>query len=135
LIIWPTVHQELWCAIRLAPLLWSSLDTQWFDRILACDASLYGHGVCAAKDIPESLLITTSTHCGIISDPDPVVENNINTALLNRHWSVIVSSPWNNANEHSSNELIRQPPQPFGGHYQYQPRHLVVAFFFYQILN
>jgi hypothetical protein len=111
--IWPSVHQELWCAIRLAPLLWSSLDGIWFDRVLACDASLDGQGVCATKDIPTDSIIKASYHCGVIVNSDPVNQSSINTSLGllpmtgTHHWSTIVSSPWTKGEEHINSYELR----------------------------
>ena len=111
--IWPTVHQELWCAIRLAPLLWSSLDGIWFDRVLACDASLDGQGVVATKDIPIQDVIHASQHCGVVVNSDPVNQTTINTSLgllptnTDKHWSTIVSSPWTKSDEHINSFELR----------------------------
>ena len=111
--IWPTVHQELWCAIGLSQLIWSTLDGIWFDRVLACDASLDGQGVVVTKDIPVQDVIHASQHCGVIVNSDPVNQTTINTSLgllptnTNKHWSTIVSSPWSKSDEHINSFELR----------------------------
>jgi hypothetical protein len=37
--LWPSVRRELWTVIRLAPLLFASLDTEWAPVVVASDAS------------------------------------------------------------------------------------------------
>lgn len=44
--IWRSVRRELWTAMRLAPLLVTSLSVGWFHSVVTCDASLTGQ-VCA----------------------------------------------------------------------------------------
>jgi reverse transcriptase-like protein len=82
--IWRTVRRELWTIIGLAPLLFSSVDSPWFDRILSTDASESGMGVVVARASDQEM-DTVASLPKIPSKP-------IDTSPL--HWSTIVSTPW-----------------------------------------
>gem|GEM_PF-4462442 len=91
--IWPTVRTELKVAIGFAPLLFATLSSPWFDRVVATDASLDGQGVVAAR-VPEDVVDAVAAHSGILVSPDPVSEAALNKPLLAERWSTIVSSRW-----------------------------------------
>ena len=91
--LWPTVKIELWTAIRLAPLLVASLSSEWFPRVLACDASLDGQGVCYASAPPEAVA-RAAAHSGVPTDNQSPVESSINQPLLQSQWKTAVSAPW-----------------------------------------
>ena len=91
--IWRTVAVELWTAIRLAPLLIASLSSEWFPRVLACDASLDGQGVCYANAPPEAV-VRAAAHSGVPTDPQSPVDSSINQPLLESEWKTAVAAPW-----------------------------------------
>ena len=87
--LWDSVRTELWTAIGLAPLLWTSLKTDWFEHVVASDASLDGLGVCAvradATEVTVEELVAPDSH----------------------DWSVIAASPWKPNDEHINSLEIR----------------------------
>ena len=105
--LWPSVTAELYNALLLAPLLHTTITAPWWKRVVACDASLLGQGVCAARVSPTTAAGAAS-HSGVIINADPVVESKLNTPLLAARWSTIVSSRWR-AVEHINNR------SPLGG--------------------
>lgn len=86
--IWGTVCTELVAMVGLAPLLWSSLDSPWFDRVVATDASEVGMGIVASRLSAESVDLLASSPP--VADPPPDLEQ----LHDRRHWSTIVSSAW-----------------------------------------
>ena len=54
--LWPTVVTELQCIIGIAPLLWSSIASEWCPRVMVSDASMGGMGVCTAMINNQTLL-------------------------------------------------------------------------------
>jgi hypothetical protein len=81
--IWSSVASELRVMIGLAPLLFTSVVSEWVSRVVAVDASSTGMGVVASPvgSIPEfagSALTADEVH-GLVID---------------NAWSTIVSSPW-----------------------------------------
>jgi hypothetical protein len=45
--VWNSVRRELLTACRLFPVLFATVHGDWFDRVVACDASMTGEGVVA----------------------------------------------------------------------------------------
>jgi hypothetical protein len=75
--VWPSVARELTLMVGLAPLMFCTLTDEWFDRMVATDASEVGLGVVATR-----------------------LESDRASDILNHHdlqqhsWSTIVSSTW-----------------------------------------
>jgi hypothetical protein len=91
--IWGSVQRELVVMVGLAPILWSSLDSPWFDKVVATDASEIGMGITAARlPLQHATRLASSPP---VSDPPPDLTD-LNPSL---RWSTIVSSPWS-APEH-----------------------------------
>jgi hypothetical protein len=107
--LWTTVRYELECCIGIAPLLWSSLDNPWWDKVIATDASMIGQGVCATKQIPLQTVVNISS-----LNQNDNNNNNHNNQILhnilndddNIKWSTIISSKWNNNNNNNNSEHI-----------------------------
>lgn len=91
--LWPTVAAELQSALCIAPLLHTTIDALWWDRVVACDASLKGQGVVAAP-APAAAVAAAAAHSGVLVDADASVEAGLNAPLLAAPWRVIVSSRW-----------------------------------------
>lgn len=81
--IWDSVVRELIVMVGLAPVLWSSLDSPWFDRLVATDASEVGMGIVAAPLAHQQANLLTSRPP--VSDPP---------SLDGFDWTTIVSSAW-----------------------------------------
>jgi integrase len=108
--IWPSVVRELDIAIGLAPLLFSSIASPWFPKVLASDASGDGQGVVAADSTPAALarmsLCRPPVPCGLASgaqESDPCsgvcphgekIDRSLHPDLQSARWRTIVSSRW-----------------------------------------
>ena len=99
--IWRSVRRELWTAIRLAPLFFTTLSIDWFHSVVACDASLTGQGVCAARvsNIGEEVVAAAAARSGILWQPDLDDEASLNDAVLGgafgeMKWRTIVAAPF-----------------------------------------
>lgn len=101
--LWSSVRYELECVIGIAPLLWSSLDNPWWDQVIATDASMIGQGVCATKDIPCATVVDISSSM----DPIGIEQVLVDMKHNNSHWSTIVSSKWENNEEHINSLELR----------------------------
>jgi len=75
--IWSSVKRELFIIMQLAPLMFTTLEDAWFDRIIATDASSTGQGVVAST-------LHSSDIASTLTQPNPYQFN----------WSTIVSSQW-----------------------------------------
>ena len=80
--VWPSVRHELRMAMCIAPLLHVSVAAQWFPQVVACDASLDGQGVCAAR-LPEAVISAAAAHSGVIvpQHRDAAVEEALDAPL------------------------------------------------------
>lgn len=76
--IWASVKRELLMMVDLAPLMFATLTDNWFDRLVATDASETGQGVVAVKTSPG----TNPFDSQAAAAPDQ------------HHWSTIIASPW-----------------------------------------
>jgi len=104
--LWPTVVAELRSALCVAPLLHTTIDAQWWDRVVACDASLKGQGVVAAPAPPVAAVAAAAAHSGVRVDADVAAEAVLDAPLLAAPWRVIVSSRWR-ATEHINKLELR----------------------------
>ena len=105
--LWPSVRRELWLAVRLSPLLFVDWSSPWFDRVVACDSSLDGLGVCAAR-APVAAVTTAAAHCGVPPvTADSAAEAAIDAPLLAADWRTIVAAPWRSADEHINQLELR----------------------------
>jgi integrase len=88
--VWPTAARELRTAIALAPLLFSSLRSEWFPEAVASDASESGMGVVAAA--------RGAGHCALLARreplPGPDTPRTLHPALRGTRWKEIISSRW-----------------------------------------
>jgi hypothetical protein len=82
--LWESVRRELVVIMGLAPVLFSSLDMPWFDRVVASDASTVGLGVVAAR-VPSDRVLSIASRPPV-AVPSPPVDG--------ISWSRIISSPW-----------------------------------------
>jgi hypothetical protein len=78
--IWSSVRRELRVIMGLSPLLFSAIGAEWFDRVVATDASTAGQGVVATKCVDDPSDVTT---------PDDAV-----SVAKDCNWSTIVSARW-----------------------------------------
>ena len=90
--IWPTVARELRLAVALAPLLFTSLDAQWFPQVVATDASGTGQGV-VASDCGVSV-VEQLARAPLPTAEDGEMDRTLHPALANAKWKQIVSSPF-----------------------------------------
>jgi hypothetical protein len=82
--LWPSVRLELVTLMGLAPLLFAKLDSSWFPRLIATDASEIGQGVVAVQMDQNSL-----TEVSKLDDESRCVQ-----VQQVPKWSTIVSSAW-----------------------------------------
>jgi hypothetical protein len=78
--VWNTVRRELRVIMGLSPLLFASIGAEWFDRVVATDASTEGQGVVATKSVADPAEVTT---------PEDAV-----SVAEDCYWSTIVSARW-----------------------------------------
>ena len=78
--IWASVAQELRTLIGLAPLLFTCTSAQWFDRVVATDASSTGFGVVAAVAVSDPAVVVTKDDAKVLADQSA--------------WRTIVAAPW-----------------------------------------
>lgn len=76
--IWDSVRRELQMLVDLAPLMFTTLTENWFDRLVATDASESGQGVVTIKTAAETNPFDAPAA----------------TAPEQYHWSTVISSPW-----------------------------------------
>jgi hypothetical protein len=88
--IWHSVRRELLAVVGLAPLLHSSLDMAFFDRLVASDASEDGLGVVASR-VSADYISTIAARAPVVADAP---------APFGMQWSTIVSSAWRRHHEH-----------------------------------
>jgi hypothetical protein len=84
--LWSSVVHELEVVVGLAPLLFASLSSSWFSRVVATDASGLGQGVVASVADGESLLADRGV---------PLL-----SWVESTDWKTIVSSPWRDTADH-----------------------------------
>jgi hypothetical protein len=83
--IWDSVSRELVVMVGLAPILWSSIDSPWFDKVVATDASEIGMGVVSSHlDQHQASDLASGRP---VSDPPPSLDTF-------HHWTTLVSSGW-----------------------------------------
>lgn len=87
--LWPSVRAELEVVMGLAPLLSSSLCSEFSSRVVATDASDLGQGVVVAH-VPRRVARV------VASAGAPVVED----FTMRARWRVVISSAWRRAGEH-----------------------------------
>jgi hypothetical protein len=88
--LWNSVKRELLLLIDLAPLFFTTLKHQWFDRLIVTDACETGQGVVATK-------VSTQHHSPFDSLPAQQPQQH--------NWSTIVSSPWKRTEHINSLEI------------------------------
>ena len=82
--LWPSVIRELHLIIGLAPLLYTRINSDWFRRCVATDASQAGMGVVSTS-IPDSRAVAFAGLSAATADF---------ASLHSLPWATIVSSPW-----------------------------------------
>lgn len=103
--LWPSVRKELNVIVGLAPLLFTSLQGDWFDSIVAFDASNKGAGLCAARADPlimrTEAQLASSRGAAVLLDtvveagPDFSCSALIHDPLRRMSsWRTILSHPW-----------------------------------------
>lgn len=76
--VWNSVRNELWTMMGLCPLLFTDIGSDWFERVVATDASDTGQGV-----------VTT------VADPSDVTSAEAAVEVAEQNdWYTIVSSRW-----------------------------------------
>jgi hypothetical protein len=102
--LWRSVTMELDMAIRLAPLMYSSLSSPWFDRAIACDASLSGFGVVAATVSSEAIdYAVANSHPFFWVDNDRQAK--ANAPLVEAKWMTKIARPWRDTGKEHINQL------------------------------
>lgn len=102
--LWPSVRRELMVICDLAPLIWSSITNDWFDRAVAFDASTLAAGVCSApaspSDIAAELHHVVRNGAAVVLDG--VVEEtshhmpqaSLEPPLHGARWATVIARPW-----------------------------------------
>jgi len=86
--IWPSVARELLTMARLAPLLSANLRSEWFPRLVACDASDFALGVVAAPVAPQQLEALWASRQPLLRDAPTIPLNRPFQLLLwGYNWS------------------------------------------------
>lgn len=83
--LWPSVVRELHLVIGLSPLLFARIDSGWFRRCVATDASQTGMGVVSAS-LPDHRAVAFA---GLSSTSAAEI-----ASVPSLPWATIVSSPW-----------------------------------------
>lgn len=100
--LWPSVRSELHAICALAPLLWTSVNDDWFDKVVAFDASTLGAGVCSASattgDIADEQAFFVRNGAAVsldgVLDPGDLQQAPLEPALAGAQWSTIISRRW-----------------------------------------
>jgi hypothetical protein len=111
--LWPSVRRELITLIGLAPLLHTSLRYEWYQSVMASDASTMAAGVVATAFVeglvhqlwPSTLsaLLFCTTDDLVTDEGDHLEEtggattespSTTLTLKSDHHWSTIISYPW-----------------------------------------
>ena len=87
--IWPSVERELRVMIGLAPLLFSSLKSPWFDKTVATDASDSGMGVVSTPATTDELQEMSLAKPPLDNGP---VDRSLHPTLVGKQWTDIVVS-------------------------------------------
>lgn len=92
--IWPSVRQELWTMMGLAPLMYADLSATWCDRVIATDACTTGHGASTSLATAEAMSVLA--RCQPVPSIDTPEETCAFTAMSMgiRTWKHIVSAPF-----------------------------------------
>jgi hypothetical protein len=91
--IWPSVQRELRMAMDLAPMLFSSLDSTWFETTIATDASGTGQGVVAAECPHDDIQFMAQMR---VPDFSKELDRTMHPTLTKARWRDIVAAPWRN---------------------------------------
>lgn len=101
--LWPSVRRELQIVCAIAPLLWASVNNNWFDRAIAFDASSYGVGVCSTP-VGQAEIAAEMSHVvrggaavtldAVIADPHGMQQVPLEPPLQRHHWATVISRPW-----------------------------------------
>jgi hypothetical protein len=95
--LWPSVCKELSVICDLAPLLFTRLDADWFPKVVATDASTSGFGVVASHaDVQFQVDFAKRLSSHGCSEMEKEEEEKIE----HLPWTDIISSPWQNTDEH-----------------------------------
>lgn len=78
--LWPSVAQELRALVGLGPLLFTCTSADWFDSVVATDASSTGMGIVAAEVALDPATLVTPSDAEALADQSA--------------WRTIVSAPW-----------------------------------------
>lgn len=90
--LWGTVARELYIVTCLSPLFLTSLSSAWYPQVFATDASSDGQGVVAAQ-VPSEIVEVAARQSGSVN-PKSAESLAVDQLVVNRSWSVIVSSRW-----------------------------------------
>jgi hypothetical protein len=145
--LWPTVITELKCVIGIAPLLWSSIASQWCPRVMVSDASMGGMGVCTTvinnqplldrlaycrgTELSQSAPITTKQHLlpsqsslvAAEQHPLPSTDGNqpSQSSLVATKQRPLSSTDGNQSSQLSSVATKQRPLPPIDGNHQSLP--------------
>jgi len=90
--LWASVRRELDCVMGLVPVLGSSWNLPFDERVLASDASTTGFGVVTARVDPTYQFKLSLEHNAVLGDNGLLSISGL-PVLLDRSWSTIVSAP------------------------------------------
>lgn len=124
--IWPSVRRELWMLLGLLPLLHARLDSAFFHRLIATDASETGGGVvtapmtgadthshywplCSTRNnaYVQAQLRDESSRTDLDAESSAAVlaYESFYTTIRTSTWSTILSTPWRHVEHINSLEL------------------------------
>lgn len=100
--LWPSVRNELHAICALAPLLWTSVNDDWFDKVVAFDASTLGAGVCCASASPDDIAAEqdlfvrngAAVTLDQVLDAGDMAQAPLELPLGAARWSTIISRQW-----------------------------------------
>jgi hypothetical protein len=100
--LWPSVRRELSVAARLAPLLFTSIRSDWAPVIVASDASEFGAGVVFADQpiIPAAVIASIPATPGVLPHPT------MTAVVADSRWKTAISHQWRDA-EHINGLEVR----------------------------
>lgn len=88
--IWPSVRRELWTVLRLAPLLYASINTNWSPIIIASDASELASGVVFA----DVGVAAVSEVAAMPSSPGIAPPPSLVSFVRRVKWKTAISHKW-----------------------------------------
>jgi hypothetical protein len=106
--IWPSVRRELSVAVRIAPLLYADIKSDWAPVVVASDASSTGSGVTFV-DLPSSPATSTALEslARVRCVPGEAASTELKSFVEGSRWKTAVSHHWRGPEEHINSLEMR----------------------------